>query len=221
MVYFFPTRRLLAQRKIKKLKLEQGLARDVLIVSSTGFRTFVDPQGDFHSVLQGCREARIMLLNPQSEGARVRAMSMLNPGVTPGRLSEQIKKSIDFLKGLKAAQKNIKLKLYDDPPFLKLAILGDYIWMKHYHPGIDVQEMPEYVFAHDQNPGTLYAPFYQYFLMRWNDSHIPEYDLDTDELVYRDTSGNETRREKFNECEIGVTGDAQASWSPGPSWPLT
>ncbi len=30
---------------------------------------------------------------------------------------------------------------------------------------------------------------------------IPEYDLETDELVYRDRTGNEVRREKFEEEE--------------------
>lgn len=196
---FFPPTRFLAQRKIKKLKQEQGLNRDVLIISATGSRTFSDPQGDLHRILQNCREAKIMLLNPRSDGASARAKSLLDPNVTPELFNEQIRRSIDFLKELKALQKNITLKLYDDPPFLKLAILGDYLWMKHYHPGLDVQSMPEYVFKHDQNPGTLYTPFYQYFLMRWRDSSIPEYDLDTDELIYRDTTGNEIRRERLSD----------------------
>jgi hypothetical protein len=57
--------------------------------------------------------------------------------------------------------------------------------------------MPEYVFYHGQNPGSLYTYFYQYFLARWNDPNIPEYALDTDELIYRDNAGNEIRRESF------------------------
>jgi hypothetical protein len=205
MIYFFPPGKLLAQRKIKKLKEQHGLNRDVLIISATGFRTFVEPQSDLHRILQNCREAKIMLLNPHGNGARARAKSMLDPNVTSELFNEQIKKSIDFLKQLKALQKNITLKLYDEPPYLKLAILGDYIWMKHYHPGLDVQSLPEYLFQHDQNPGTLYTPFYQYFLMRWRDSNIPEYDLDTDEMIYRDTAGNELKRQKFNESQVRVT----------------
>jgi hypothetical protein len=198
LVHFFPIRGLLAQRRIRKLKNRQGLARDVMLISSTGFRTFVDPRGDLHGVLQNCREAKIMLLNPHSEGASVRAKSILDPDVTPENFSEQIRTSIDFLKGLKAVQKNIKLKLYEDAPFLKLAILGDYVWLKHYHPGFDVHRMPEYVFRHDQNPGGLYTPFYQYFLTRWENPDIPEYDLDTDDLVYRDAAGSELKRKKFH-----------------------
>ena len=169
-----------------------------MIIASTGFRTFVDPKGDLHEVLQTCREAKIMLLNPYREGASMRAKSILDPEVTPEHFSEQIKKSIDFLKALKATQKNIKLKLYGEPPFLKLSILGDYLWIKHYHPGQDVYGMPEYVFVHDQIPGSLYTPFYQYFLMRWDDPEIPAYHMDTDEIVYRDATGNEIKREKFD-----------------------
>jgi hypothetical protein len=166
----------------------------------------VDPKKDLNKVIQNCREARIMFLNPYSDAVSIRAKSILNPDITPEGLREQIKKSIDFLKGLKAVQKNIRLKLYQDLPLLKLTIIGDYIWVQHYHAGLDVQGMPEYVFKHDQNTGSLYIPFYQYFMTRWNAPDIPEYDLDSDELIYRDAAGNEARREKFGETEIGPAG---------------
>lgn len=221
LVHFFPARGLLTQRRIRKLKDRQGLARDVMLISSTGFRTFVDPRGDLHGVLQNCREAKIMLLNPHSEGAIVRAKSILDPDVTPENFSEQIRTSIDFLKGLKAVQKNIKLKLYEDAPFLKLAILGDYVWLKHYHPGFDVHRMPEYVFRHDQNPGGLYTPFYQYFLTRWENPDIPEYDLDSADLVYRDAAGSELKRKKFHpsqhEAALNSTKDSHEDDLPPPA----
>lgn len=199
LLHVFPKRRLLGFRRIQRLKSKQGFARDVLVICSTGFRTFVDPNGDLHRVLKNCREAKIMLLNPYSEGASARARSILNPEVTPGHLRDQIKASIKFVKGLKAVQKNVKLKLYEDPPFLRLAILGDYVWLKHYHPGLDAETMPEYVFRHDQDLGGLYTPIYQYFMMRWETHGIPDYDLDTDELVYRDGGGKERARVKFDE----------------------
>lgn len=198
LVHCFGSAGLLAQRRIKKLKTKQGLARDVLIISSTGYRTFAEPRAELHRILQNCREAKIMLLNPRSEGAHARAKSILDPNVTPEKFAEQIKRSIDFLKDLRATQKNIRLKLYGDTPWLKLAILGDYVWMKHYHPGLDVQSMPEYVFEHDQNPGGLYTPLYQYFLTRWVNPGFPEYDLDTDELIHRNASGKEIGRERFD-----------------------
>ncbi|MEJ2685053.1 MAG: hypothetical protein P8Z71_11740 [Candidatus Sulfobium sp.] len=194
----------LARIRHRRSKESQGLARDIMVIGSTGFRTFVDEKGDLHAVVKNCREARIMLLNPYSEGARIRAKSILDPDITIERFRAQIGQSIDFLKGLKAAQKNIRLKLYDEVPFLKLAISSDYIWVKHYHAGLDVQLMPEYVFRYDQNPGSLYVPFYQFFLRWWNDRRIPEYDLESDELVFRDSAGNVERRAKFREDELLV-----------------
>ncbi len=145
-----------------------------------------------------------MLLDPYGDGAKTRAKSILVPDITPERFAEQIRKSIDFLKGLKAIQKDIRLKLYPDPPLFKLAILGDYLWIQHYHTNLDVQTMPEFLFQHDQNPASLYIPFYQYFLTRWNHPDIPEYDLETDELIYRDAGGNESRRDKFSRGDESV-----------------
>ncbi len=189
---------LFAQKRIKRLKEKQGIARDIMVIGSTGFRTFVDPKGDLHEVIKSCREAKIMFLNPYSEGASIRASSIPEPDITTDHFQEQIKKSIDFLKGLNGIRRNVRLKLYNDAPFLKLAILGDYIWVQHYHAGLNVRVMPEYVFKHNQNSSGFYAPFYQNFLSRWSDPEIPEYDFDTQELIYRDKTGNEIKREKFN-----------------------
>jgi hypothetical protein len=196
-----PPAAFLARREIRKLKQEQGFGRNIMLISSTGFRTFVDPAGDLHGVLKNSREAKVMLLDPLRDGVTARAKSLADPGITPEAFREQIIRSIDFLKGLKAAQKNIRLKLYRDVPLLKLAILGDYLCLQHYPTGLHVNAMPEYVFKHDQS-GSLFNLFYQYFVSRWFDPSIPEYDLDTDELVYRDRSGNEVNREKFNEVEM-------------------
>ena len=195
LIYSLPAKGMLVQNKIRKLKRSHGYVRDVMIISSTGFRTFVDPRGELHDVLQHCRGAKIMLLDPRGEGAIARARSILNPSVTPETFNEQLRKSIDFLKELRGGR-NIRLKLYDDTPFLKLAILGDYLWIKHYHPGLDVQSMPEYVFEHDQNPGGLYTTFYHYFLARWENPAFSEYDLESHELINRDASGKELSREK-------------------------
>ena len=198
LIFVSPSKGFFAQRRIKKLKERQGLARDVMFIGSTGFRTFVDPRGDLHQVIQNCREAKIILLHPYSEGASARVKSILDPDITLEIFTQQVQRSIDFLKGLKSIQKNVKLKLYHDIPLLKLAILGDYIWMQHYHAGLNIQNMPEYVFKHDQNTGSLYIPLYQYFLTRWNNPNVAEYDLDSDELICRDFAGNKFRK-KFEE----------------------
>ncbi len=187
--------------RLKKLKEKNGFGRNIMLIGSTGHTTFVEPAGDLHQVLQKCREAKIMLLDPLGEGAASRARSIQSPDINAENFRRQIVRSIEFLKELKASQKDIRLKLYRDMPFLKLAILGDYVFLRHYHPGVDVQQMPEYVLRHSRSPGCLYNPFYQHFLDRWHNVETPEYDLETDELVYRDKSGNEMRREKFGRRE--------------------
>lgn len=197
MVYFTSNRRFMARRRFRRLRERQGIGKDVMVIGSTGFRTFAHPGRDLHNVIRYARGARIMLLNPNGEGASTRAKAILDPEVTPERLRAQVRESIAFLKGLRAAQRDVKLKLYTDPPFLKLAILGDYVWLQHYHAGLDVQGMPDCLFSYDQTPRSLYVIFYQYFLRRWNDADIPEYDLDRDELVYRDGAGSERKREAF------------------------
>jgi len=193
-----------SKKKLKDLKERNGFGRDIMVIGSTGYRTFVEPDGDLHRVLQKCRGAKIMLLNPLREGAIARAKSIPDPDISPESFREQIIRSIDFLKGLKESQKNIRLKLYRDMPLLKMAVLGDVLCVRHYHTGLHVDDMPEYVFKHDRDPGGLYNPFYQYFLSRWIDPETPEYDLESDELVYRDRLGFEVRREKFNEVTMAT-----------------
>ncbi len=208
-------RSILTRRWTRKMKAGQGFGREVLLLGSTGWRTFGDPQGDFHSVLHNCREAKIMLLDPCGEGAKVRAKSILE--ITPENFGEQTRRSIGFLKELKAVQKHIRLKLYPDPPLFKLAILGDYLWIQHYHTGLDAQAMPEFLFHHNQNPASLYIPFYHYFLSRWNQTGIPEYDLEKDELIFRDGLGTEVKREKFDRrsAETGLVAEADSAESEG------
>jgi hypothetical protein len=194
---FFPAGGPLTRRRIKKAKEKHGKSRSVMIIASTGFQTFVNAEGDLHDILRDCLEAKIMLLNPYSEAAQKYARAMHRPDVTPLSLREHVRQSIEFLKQLKAAYKNVKLKLYSDLPHIKLTVLGDYIWMQHYHANLDVQVMPEFVLKHNQESHGLYTLYYQYFMKKWENHGIPEYDLDSDELVYSRGSGNEVRREKF------------------------
>lgn len=193
------------RKRLKKFKEQEGTARDLLLIGSTGWTTFVKPEGDLHRVVQDCREAKIMLLNPCGEGAFIRAKSIPDPDVTPEHFREQIENSLEFLKSLKSLQKNIKLKLYEEAPLLKLAVLGDYVFMKHYHSGLNVREMPECVFRHSSNHCNLFHPLYQFFLSKWRDPRIPEYDFDTEELIYRDSSRNEINRKKLGERMFDVT----------------
>jgi len=194
-----------SKKRAKKFKEQHGLAKDIALLGSTGFSTFVDPDGDLHGIMQDCREARVMLMNPFSPSVCMRANSIPDSEITPERFKEQIMKSIGFLKDLKTLQKNIRLKLYEDPPLLKLTILGDYVFLKYFHTGLNVKDIPEYIFQHSSHRGSLFHPLYDLFLAKWRDPDTPEYDFESDELIYRDRSGNEVRREKFNELPFAAS----------------
>ncbi len=73
----------LGKRRMKRIKEEHGFGRSVMLIGSTGFRTFSDPGGEMHEVLRNCREAKIMLLDPLKEGVTARARSLADPGITP------------------------------------------------------------------------------------------------------------------------------------------
>ncbi len=197
LIFFFPWRGLNAQRKIRKIKEKHGTGRTVMVIGSTGYGTFVDQQGDLHTVLDKSLGAQILLVNPYSQEATSRIHAILHPNFTLERFREEVRESIALLKRLKASGKAVKLKFYSGPPLVKLVILGDYLWLKHYHTDLDVQTMPEFVFQHNLNDHGLYNLFYQYFMQRWEDPEIPEYDFHSDELVYRAHNGNEVLRERF------------------------
>ena len=85
--------------------------------------------------------------------------------------------------------------------------------------------MPEYVLQHNLKGHGLYTLCYQYFVQRWASTSIPEYDLDTDELVYRGSTGGEVKRVRFGPEEafegirqdveeLGPTPDASIAKSP-------
>ena len=77
--------------------------RDVMLIGSTGLRTFVDPRGDLHAALQTCRTAKIMLLDPESRGALERARIIPDPAITQESLRRQVREAIDFLATLGTA----------------------------------------------------------------------------------------------------------------------
>lgn len=201
-VSFFPKRARLAEDGIRKLRETQGRGRTVMVIGSSGYDTLRDQVGDLSTVLDKCVGAHIMLVNPFSQGASARIRAIADPMMSIEKYREGVRQSIELLKRLQAVGKSVKLKLYSDPPLLKLVILGDYLWLQHYHTDLDIQEMPEYVLRHNPNDHGLYTLCYQYFVQRWERTDIPEYDLDTDELVYRDRNGSEVRRERFWPEEI-------------------
>lgn len=208
LVSFFPLHDPGAGRRIRELKQQQSLGRTVLAIGVTGHGTVVDDKAELHAVLETCLEAKLILLNPFSEEAARRAQSLSHPDISPDRFRQELKDTIALIKRFRVSGKVIRLKLYSDRPHLRMVILGDYLWLQHYHTGLDIRWMPEYVFQHNPDHHGLYTLFYQYFTKRWENLEIPEYDFETDELVYRARNGGELRREPF---EPGNSAELMAS----------
>lgn len=195
LVSFFPTHNPQADKKIREMKERHSLGRTVLAIGVTGHGSVVDDKAELHALLETCLEAKLLLLNPFSEEAARRAQSLSHPDISPDRFRQELRETIAFIKRLRATGKVIRLKLYADRPHIRMIILGDYLWLQHYHTGLDVRWMPEYVFQYNTNHHGLYTLFYQYFTKRWENQDIPEYDFQTDELVLRSRGGTELRRE--------------------------
>lgn len=210
LVSFFPRRARRAQQRITALKEEQGTGRTIMVMGSSGYSTFVDQVGDLSSVLDKCLGAKILLVNPYSQEASQRIEAIDHPTYTLATFREEVRQSIALLRRLKAMGKAVKLKLYADPPLMKMVILGDYLWLQHYHADLDVETMPEYVLRHNRKTHGLYTLYTHYFEQRWESAEIPEYDLETDELVYRNRAGQEIRREQFENQPVPEEIDALA-----------
>ena len=186
------------RHQIAASKTHQGLGRPLRVIGFTGFSTFADPKSDLYPIVQNSLEAKILLANPFSDAVRRRIEQQPDPETAWNRVRQEVVASIRLLKSLKAAGKAVKLKLYSDLPLVRLAILGEHVWLQCYHTGLEVGTRPEYVFEHDRKEHGLYALWYQYFLKRWTSPALPEYDLDRDELVYREDGEGEVRREAFD-----------------------
>jgi hypothetical protein len=182
---------------IAALKVQQGLARPLRVIGFTGFSTFTDPRSDLSPIVHNCLEAKILLANPFSDAVRRHIEQQPDPRTAWTRVRHEVMASIQLLKSLHAAGKPVKLKLYSDPPLVRLAILGEHVWLQCYHTDLEVGTRPEYVFQHDRKEHGLYALWYQYFLKRWTSPELPEYDLEQDELIYRADRDGEVRREPF------------------------
>jgi len=201
-----------SRRRERALVEQLTTARDAFVLTLTGYDTLVAADSLLRPVIEKAYEIRVMLVNPCGQGLRQRAES-LPSDVTVLTLHTEIEATIGALSALRKYGKKVKLKFYDEEPFWKLVVLGDYIWVQHCHSGFVVREQPEYVFAlqHTEPRHGLFVPFYMIFLNHWNDSRHPEYDFDTNELVYRDAGGKETGREV-----LGVPIDGAGVPLPSP-----
>ena len=204
-----------SRRRERALIKRLSAARDAYILTLTGFDTFVEDRSLLRGALQSAYEIRIMLINPVGKGLR-RRVDSLPSDITLLSYHKEIEASIACLAELRKAGKNITLKFYDHDPFWKVIVLGDHVWVQHCHTGLEVKHQPEFVFAlrHGNPREGLYVPFYMHFLELWSQPCHPEYDFDTNELVYRDEAGNECARAALG---VPINGAEVAPAAPAPA----
>jgi hypothetical protein len=180
--------------------------RDVCIMSITGYDTFCSQDNDLQKTLDMAFEIRVLLANPNGQGVANRILSADDPAITLQSYCQETETSIAYLRKLAAAGKKVKLKFYDEPPFWKLVVTGDYVWVQYCNSGHEVKTQPEYVFGlqHDKPQRGFFEPFYKHFLDQWKDIRHPEFNFETGELIFRNADGNEIGRTAFAPPPAGV-----------------
>jgi hypothetical protein len=204
----------LSRRRERALVGRISAARDACILTLTGSDIFAEDRSLLRGALQSAYEVRVLLANPAGKGLR-RRVDALPPEVSLSDYCKEIEASIACLAELRKAGKKVALKFYEHEPLWKVVVLGDHVWVQHFHSGLEVKHQPEYVFAlqHHRPREGLYIPFYVHFLEQWARPSDPEYDFDTNELVYRDAAGNERAR-----AALGARPDAGAAPQDRPAF---
>jgi hypothetical protein len=174
-------------------------ARDVSVMSVTGFDTFVSERRKLRRVIDNSYELRVMLMNPYGAGAMRRVQSLGDTAPLLESYCQETAATIERLASLAAAGKKVTLKFYDDPPFWNLIVTGEYVWVQYCHDGHELKDQQEYVFAllRDKPTQGLFSAFYVHFLNQWSDARHPEYNFASHELIYRNDKGNEVKRLPF------------------------
>jgi hypothetical protein len=199
LVYAREERGWMSRRKERDMRKLIANVRDVYIMSITGNDTLSAENSDLQKTLDMAYEIRVLLANPYGKGIASRAQSTDDPEAMLKAYREEIEASITYLRKLADAGKKIKLKFYEEPPFWKLVVTGEYVWVQYCHIGLEVKSQPEYVFGlqHDNPQRGFFEPFYKHFLDQWKDQDHPEFNFDTSELIHRNEDGNEILRAAF------------------------
>ncbi|MDO8437636.1 MAG: hypothetical protein Q7S69_05680 [Nitrosomonadaceae bacterium] len=185
--------------KERDMRKKIASVRDVYIMAITGYGTFSSENNDLQKTLGLAYEIRVMLANPYGKGIASRAQSQDDPEAMLQAYRQETETSIAYLRKLAAAGKKVKLKFYEEPPFWKLVVTGEYVWVQYCHDSHEVTTQPEYIFGlqHDNPQRGFFDPFYKHFLDQWNDPRHPEFNFETSELIYRNEDSNEIRRTPF------------------------
>ena len=199
LVYAREERGWMSRWKERDMRKKIANVRDVYIMSITGYDTFISGNRDLQKTLDMAYEIRVLLANPYGKGVTSRALSTDDPEAMLQAYRQEVETSISYLRKLAEAGKKIKLKFYEEPPFWKLVVTGEYVWVQYCHTGHEVKSQPEYVFGlqHDNPQRGFFEPFYKHFLDQWKDQGHPEFNFETSELIYRNEDGNEIQRTAF------------------------
>src|SRR5260221_744211 len=138
-----------SRRRERALVSQLPAARDAFVLTLTGYDTFVADDSLLRGVIEKAYEIRVMLVNPIGKALRERADS-LPPEITVLTLHTEIEAVIAYLSRLRKFGKKVTLKFYDEEPFWKLIVLGDYAWVQHFPSGFAGKEQPEFLFAFPQ-----------------------------------------------------------------------
>jgi hypothetical protein len=189
----------LSRWRERMLFAKPRIMRDAHVLTVTGFDTFASQASHFRNAISSALEIRVMLVNPNSHGAKQRVSAFPPEKSDFPAFCTEIEASISYLDELRKAGKKVSLKFYDSPPFWRVVVLGEHVWVQYCHSGCDIKSAPEYVFElHPRHPRRgLFVPFYMYFLEKWSEQGHPEFDFHTRELVHRDSAGKELKRTPF------------------------
>jgi len=114
-----------SRRRERALIRQLPAPRDAFVLTLTGYDTFVADDSLLRGAIGKAYEIRVMLVNPVGKALRERADS-LPPEITVLTLHTEIEATIGYLSGLRKFGKMVNLKFYDEEPFWKLIVLGDY-----------------------------------------------------------------------------------------------
>lgn len=186
----------LSWRNHQKMLKGMQQSGEISILSVTGNEMLGKDHCWIRQVLDESNEIRVLLMNPEGQGAYERTRLSTNPEAVREGYRQEIAASIACLETLRNEGKRVSLKFYDAVPFWKMVVAGDYVQVQYCY-GTVVSEWPEYIFAlrKDKPRRGLFTPFYVNFLNQWQDRLLPEYDFETQQLVYRDNGGKEIGRE--------------------------
>ena len=186
----------LTRRRDRELRKNLQGTREVSILSLTGSE-ILDTDSWVRGVLDECYEARVLLMHPAGSGVYERTRLSANPEAARKAYRQEVEATIHYLTKLVAAGRRVRLRFYDVVPFWRLVVAGDYVQVQYCY-STDASKWPEYMFElrKDQPGKGLFTPFYANFLTQWQNQRLPEYDFETQQLIYSNTQG-EIRREVF------------------------